>query len=179
VYFLDRAGCCTRRHEAIVGERFGLAAIAPAKYDTRDAHCPALLKRPENVRGFSGRRDSKKHIVPRHFTSQLPGKDLIEPIVVADRGQDRAIDSERLGRQRSPISSQSTDKFGRQVLCIRRRSAVSRDVDATAAPVSLNYCFNGVPKERHAFPSSPPTGAWLRWSAQDFSSVVQPAPRSP
>src|SRR4051812_23639803 len=119
-------------HEADVGMSDRRTSIAPRQQDAGRARQPRRFETPDDALRPST-RGKADHDVARHRKGlDLSGEDDLVPEVIPDACQDRWVDRERDGRQRTPRPPVPPDQLGRQMLGIGGTPAVAERVQATA-----------------------------------------------
>ena len=99
MHFLNGACRIPRRDNGKIGQGSGFAALAPSQQNARQAHQPALFQCLDDIGRVTRSADGHKQIMFGGFSGQLAGKNMLETIIIADRGQDGTVDRQGFGRQ--------------------------------------------------------------------------------
>jgi len=76
------------------------------------------LERLQDIRRRPARRNTERNVSWRTERVDLPGKDIIERVVVAPCREQGLIGRQRDGRQGSPFRREPPDELGREVLSV-------------------------------------------------------------
>jgi hypothetical protein len=83
--------------------------------------------------------------------AHLPGEDVLEPVVVADCGQNRCVGGQSDRRQGIAIELEPGHEFGSDVLRIGGAAAISGEQELMAGPQSLLNGGRNLPDRRMEF----------------------------
>ena len=120
--------------EAEVAERRQLAARRAGEADHRH---PLGLRRGDggqDVGRAAGGGQREQHVARGAQRLDLAGEDAVVAIVVADRGQDRAVGGQRDRRQAGPVVVEAGDQLAGPVLRIRGAAAIAAEQQLVAGP---------------------------------------------
>ena len=128
----------------VVLEHFAdLAAAFAGQRD--DAHVGFVggLDRLDDVGGVAGGRDGEQDIAGMAEAADLLGENLVERVVVADGGQDRAVGGQGDGGQFLALGLEAADQFGGEVLRVAGRSAVAAGENLAAIDQAVEQGLDG------------------------------------
>ena len=108
------------------------ASRLPVKSDGGDLKLARRLKRRDDIRRASGRRNRDEDIATAAETPHLALEYLVEPIVVANGGEDGRVGCQRNRRQWIAIEVQTGQKLTRDVLRICCTAAIAGDQELAA-----------------------------------------------
>ena len=139
VAFLD-AGSCRRGNSYGFLRNFGhRPPILPAECDRKSSNSPRRLKCPAYVLTVSGCRDSDYYISRSTDRLNLPLKNAIVTVVVANRRENRRVGSQGNRRQRPALFQEAADEFCSHVLGIGCAAAIAAPENLVAIENTAAY----------------------------------------
>ena len=96
------------------------------------------FNRLDDIGGVTAGADAPGDVTRSAKSFYLFGKNIIEVIIVADAGQYGCVGRQGNGCQGRAFNLKAVDKFGRQVLGIRRAAAIAENEYFVAAPSTGN-----------------------------------------
>jgi hypothetical protein len=138
VRLLDARGDVGRHDDRHVDGARELAAPLADESDAAQAPPAGLDDGLQHVPGVAGGGDRHGQIARATVRLHQPREHVIEAVVVADRGQVRAVGGERQGGQRRPLAVEATRQLVGEVLRIRGRPAVAEGEQLAPAAQRLD-----------------------------------------
>jgi hypothetical protein len=140
-----RAGCVGMcDDDRAISQSFRLAAVAAEESDAANALIPGSGKSGKHIRRIAASRKDDEYVARIRECVDLAGEDIIEPIIVADAGQNGSVGAQRNGREGAPVSLISTHQLAGQMLSLGGTAAISADQQLMTGGESLDTpspCF--------------------------------------
>lgn len=126
-----------------VGRTLGEAAVATEQRDGDHAATPRLFEGGQNVAGLARTGNADEHITALPEAVHLTGERVGKVVVIADRGEQAAIDPEGHGGIGPAITDEPADEFGRDVRGIRGAAAIAAEQKFAARGKSGHHGIGG------------------------------------
>ena len=105
--FLHPRSLATRHNQRHITKRRGATTITAEKPDRPDAHTARHLKSLDHIRGPSRSGNAKQNVALPAKPRKGAREDILEPIIIAARGQRRWIKRQRDGGPRWAFNTRS------------------------------------------------------------------------
>ena len=125
VELLDQRRRVSRGIEAQIAARGHLAPAPSGEADDDQPLAPRRLDRTQDVRRAPRGGDRDQHVAGDAKTQNLPLEDPLVAVIIADRGQNRAVGGQRDRRGRGAVIVEPGEKLAGEVLRVCRAAAIA------------------------------------------------------
>src|SRR3989441_2179753 len=125
MHLLDSRGVVRGDDQSDVSQVLEPTARMPEEAPDRHPTSLRALRGAYHVGAFAARRVERQHVAGARQGLYLTCEYLVEPHVIGARGEERAVGGERDGAQRRPVGLVAHDVLGREMLRVRRATAVA------------------------------------------------------
>ena len=122
-----------RRDQEMIALRAHGGASGSRESDRDQPALARLAQRSQDVRRAPRRGEREQHVATLAEAFDLARKDLLEAVIIGDRGQRRSVGGERDRGVAWPVLFVAADDFGGDVLGVARAAAIADDQKLVAA----------------------------------------------
>ena len=144
--FLDARRVLARYDQFDVGRTPRESTIAPEQGNAQHPPAPRLFDRGQHVAGLARAGNADQHVAGLTEGMDLPGKSIAEFVVVADRSEQAAIDTQGERGIGPAIAGKAADKLGCDMCRVGRAPAIAAKHQFAAGDQGGNDRIRGAPK---------------------------------